>query len=154
MAQQVKNPSAMQETQEMQVRFLGQEDPLEEDMKTHSSILAWEIPWREGPGGLQSIGSRRVGHDWAHGQEPTLLFTGPCGWLWWCPACVHAKPFQLCPALCNLMDHSLPGSSIHGILQARILEWVAMPSSRGSFWPRDQTQVFYVSYTGRWVLYH
>ena len=65
MAQQVKNPSAMQETQEMQVRFLGQEDPLEEDMKTHSSILAWEIPWREGPGGLQSMGSHRVGHHWA-----------------------------------------------------------------------------------------
>ena len=150
MAQQVKNPPAMQETQEMQVRFLGREDPLEEDMKTHSSILAWEIPWREGPGGLQSTGSQRVGHDWAHGQEPTLLFTGPCGWLWWC---MHAKSFQLCPTLCNLMDHSPAGSSVHGILQARILEWVAMPSSRGSFWPRDQTQVSYVSYTDRRVLY-
>ena len=46
----------MQETQEMQVWFLGQEDPLEEDMATHSSILAWKFPWTEEPGGLQSMG--------------------------------------------------------------------------------------------------
>ena len=45
------------------------EDPLEEEMATHSSILAWEIPWTEEPGGLQSTGSQRVGHDWAHTQE-------------------------------------------------------------------------------------
>ena len=44
------------------VRPLGQEDPLEEDMGTHSCILAWRIPWTEEPGGLQSIGSQRVGH--------------------------------------------------------------------------------------------
>ena len=49
--------------QEMQVRSLGQEDPLEKEMATHSSILAWEIPWAEEPGGLESIGSQRVGHD-------------------------------------------------------------------------------------------
>ena len=48
---------------------------------------------------------------------------------------------QLCPTVWDPMDHSLPGSSVHGILQARILEWVAMPSSRGSSQPRDQTQV-------------
>ena len=47
MTQQVKNMSAMQETQEMQVRYLGREDPLEVEMATHSSILAWQIPWRE-----------------------------------------------------------------------------------------------------------
>ena len=41
----------------------GQEDPLEEEMTTHSSVLAWEIPWTEEPGGLQSMGSQRVGHD-------------------------------------------------------------------------------------------
>ena len=45
--------------------------------------------------------------------------------------------FQLCPALCDPMDYSLPGSSVHGILQARILEWVAMPSSKGPSPPRD-----------------
>ena len=53
----------MQETQEIQVRSLGQEDPLEEEMATHSNFLAWEIPWTEEPGELQSIGSQRVGHN-------------------------------------------------------------------------------------------
>ena len=52
------------------------------------------------------------------------------------------------------MDYSLPGSSVHGILQARILEWVAMPSSRGSSQPRDWTHVSYISCIGRWILYH
>ena len=59
----VKNPPAMQEAQEMWVGSLGQEDPLEGDMVTHSSMLAWEIPWTEEPGGLQSMGSQRLGHD-------------------------------------------------------------------------------------------
>ena len=56
----VKNPLTMQETQ---VRSLGQEDPLEEGMATHSSIFAWRIPWTEEPGGLQSVGSQRVRQD-------------------------------------------------------------------------------------------
>ena len=56
---------------------------------------------------------------------------------------------QLCQTLCNPMDCNTPGSSDNGILQARILEWVAMSSSRGSFWPRDQTHVSYVSCIGR-----
>ena len=47
----------------MGARSLGQEDPLEEEMATHSGVLAWEILWREEPGGLQSVGSQRVGHD-------------------------------------------------------------------------------------------
>ena len=55
-----KNLPAMPETW---VRSLGQEDPLEKEMATHSSILAWEIPWTEEPHGLQSMGSQRVGHD-------------------------------------------------------------------------------------------
>ena len=54
-AQMAKNPSAMQETW---VRSLGGEDPMEEGMITHSSILAWRIPWTEKPGGLQSVGSQ------------------------------------------------------------------------------------------------
>ena len=58
----VKNPPAMQETQ---VQSLGQEDPVEKEMATHSSILAWRIPWTEEPGGLQSMGSKRVGQDLA-----------------------------------------------------------------------------------------
>jgi len=55
----------MQETQEMQVQSLGLEDPLQEEMATHSSILAWTIPQTEKPGRLQSIGSHIVGHDWS-----------------------------------------------------------------------------------------
>ena len=57
-----KEPSC-QETQEVQVKSLGQEDPLEEGTATHSSILAWRIPRTEEPGGLQSMGAQRVGHD-------------------------------------------------------------------------------------------
>ena len=53
------------EMQETQVQSLGQEDPLEKGMATHSSILAWRIPWTDEPGGLQSMGSQRVGHDGA-----------------------------------------------------------------------------------------
>ena len=63
MAQRVKNSRMMQETQEIWVQSLGQEDPLEEEMATHSSILAWKVPWTEEPGGLQSIGLQRVEHD-------------------------------------------------------------------------------------------
>ena len=59
-AQRLKHLPAMQETW---VQSLGQEDPLEKEMATHSSILAWRIPWMEEPGGLQSMGSQRVGHD-------------------------------------------------------------------------------------------
>ena len=60
MVQLVKNPPAMQETQ---VQSLGWEDPLEKGMATHSSILAWRIPWTEEPGRLQSMGSQRVRHN-------------------------------------------------------------------------------------------
>ena len=59
--------------------------------------------------------------------------------------CVLAKSLQSCPALFDPMDCSPPGSSVHGILQARILEWAAMLSSRGSSRPRDQTGVTWVS---------
>ena len=60
MAQKFKHLPAMRKTQ---VQSLGQEDPLEKEMPTHSSILAWEIPCTEEPGGLQSMGLQRVGHD-------------------------------------------------------------------------------------------
>ena len=59
-AQTVKNLPVMQESQ---VQPLGQQDPLEKEMTTHSTILAWRIPWTEEPGGLQSMGSQRVGHN-------------------------------------------------------------------------------------------
>ena len=59
-SQMVRHLPAMRETQ---VRSLGWEDPLEKEVATHSSILSWKIPWMEEPGGLQSMGSQRVGHD-------------------------------------------------------------------------------------------
>ena len=57
----------------MQVQSLGQEDPLEEGMATHSNILAWRIPWTEEPGGLQSIGLQRVEHNWSDLTRITYL---------------------------------------------------------------------------------
>ena len=70
----VKNPPAV-EMEEMRVRSLGQDDPLEEEMATHSSILAWEIPWTEKPGGLQFMGSQRIGHNWATEHTHTHTHT-------------------------------------------------------------------------------
>ena len=61
---------------------------------------------------------------------------------------------QFCPTLCSLIDYSLPGTSVHGLVQARILEWIAISSSRGSSQPRDQTRVSCVSCIGRQILYH
>ena len=74
----------------------------------------------------------------------------------WCPMCVclSARKLPWCPTLCDPMDCNLPGSSVHGILQARILEWVVMPSFRGSSQSRDWTQVSDVSCIGRWFIYH
>ena len=75
-----------------------------------------------------------------------------------CPLCVSCKLLficewsitQSCPTLCDPMDRSLPGTSIHGILQARMLEWVAISFSRGSSQPRDGIRVFCISCIGRW----
>ena len=76
-AQMVKHPLAMQETW---IWSLGWEDNLEKEMATHSSIPAWRIPWTEEPGGLKSIGSQKLGHDWAtntdtHNIVATSLFS-------------------------------------------------------------------------------
>ena len=65
----------------------------------------------------------------------------------WTGVCVCAKSLHSCPTLCNPMDCKPPGSSVYGVLQARILEWVAMPSSRGSSQPRDQTGKFFTTNT-------
>ena len=83
-----------------------------------------------------------------------LLFKRlPSCWIWehLVTLCVHAKWLQSCLTLCDLMGCGLPGSSVHGILQARIMELVAMSFSRGNSWPRDQT---HISGIGRWILYH
>ena len=64
---------------------------------------------------------------------------------------VCVKSFWLCRTLCDPVDYSLPGPSVHGILQARMLEWLAISFSRGSSWPRDRTRFSYASWVGRWV---
>ena len=66
LAQMLKNLPAMKEPQETRVRSLGREEPLEKELATHSSILAWRTPWTEEPGGLRSMESQRVRHDWAN----------------------------------------------------------------------------------------
>ena len=182
---------------------------LEKAMATHSSTLAWKIPWVEEPGRLQFMGSLRVGHDWAtslslftfmHWRrkwQPTPVFlpgesqgqgslVGCCLWgrtesdtteataaaaaialqypwsidsripvdakLWrflnpdikWHSEVLCVLVTQSCPFLCNPMDCSPSCFPVHGVLQARILQWVAMPSSRGSSWPRDWTWVTFI----------
>ena len=101
-AQTIKNLPAMQE---MQVRSLGQKDPLEKGMATHSSVLAWRFPWTEEPGGLQSMELQRVGHNWATNTHTSddlavskkLEFQGywlkpPCTWVY---MGYHSGPLML-----------------------------------------------------------
>ena len=86
----------MQETQETQVWSLGQEDPLEEDIAMHSSILTWRIPWTEEPGRLQFIGSQSVRHDWS--DFSSVQFRSVTQW---------------CPTLCDPMNRSTPSLPVH-----------------------------------------
>ena len=69
------------------------------------------------------------------------------------PSVTHTKSLQSCPALCDPMDRRPQASSVHGILQARILEWVAISCSGGSSLSRDRTHISYISCTSRYVLY-
>ena len=100
---------------------------------------------------LKTLHSKRKKyyHNFSSMSLPVFLFLK--GSFWCGPFFVL---LQLCPTLCNSMDCSPAGSSIHGILQERILEWVAFPFFRGSSPCRDQTCVSYVSCTDRRVLYH
>ena len=68
--------------------------------------------------------------------------------------CMHAKSLQLCLILCDTMDDSSPGSSVHGSLQERILRWIAMPSFRGLSWPRDWTLLYCNSWIAVRFFYH
>ena len=112
---------------------LGQEDRLEKEIPTHSSTLAWKIPWTEKPGGLQSMIAK----------SRTRL--SKCKEVQCHTSLLRVKSLQSCPTLCDPMDCSPPGSSAHVIFQVKILECIAMPSSRGSSQPRYQTHISYVS---------
>ena len=146
-AQMVKHLPTMRETG---VRSLGWEVPLKKEMAPHSSTLAWKIPWTKEPGRLQSMESQRVRHDWA--TSLSLFFQDISAKNQIFAGCIYAKLLQLCPTLCHAMDHSPLGSSDHGLLQARMLEWVAMPSSRGIF-PTQGLNPCLLCLL-HWVLYH
>ena len=107
-AQRVNRLPAMWETW---VQSLGQEDPLEKEMATHSSILAWEIPWTEDPGELQSTGLPGVGRGLGSLSENHSVMSNSFATPW----IIACQP-----------------PLVHGILQAGVLEWVAIPFSRGS----------------------
>ena len=132
-AQMVKRLPKMRETW---IRSLDGEDPLEKEMATHSSILAWKIPWTEEPGGLQSMGLQRVGHNWATSFFNVLYFTikrFKNGW--------HHSSYVLdtsdapkslwrssfCPALCVLSRLLIPLSSYPQISLLKILYPFSFP---------------------------
>ena len=115
-AQVVKNPPAMWETW---VWSLGWEDPLEEGMATHSSILAWRIPWTEEPGGLQFMGSWRAGHNWANKHahfelifvEDMRFCLGLCLFCLWMSNCYSIicwkEHFSPLDCFCNFVKNQL-----------------------------------------------
>jgi len=125
-AQMVKNLPIMQETQ---VQALDQEKPLKKGMATHSSILAWRIPWTEEPGKLQSIRSQRVGHKWATNTPlkkktwiALCLLMLTCNiynihkcmrFIIYISSVQFSSVTQSCLTLCNPMNHSTPGLPVH-----------------------------------------
>ena len=121
------------------VQFLGWEDPLEKEMATHSWILAWKIPWTEEPSGLQSMGSQRVGHDWATNSFTFTLSRWHRGEVSQGSSCrdkaqlsyvmCACSVVQLYPTLCNPTDCSSPGSSVHGIFQQEYWSGLPFPPS-------------------------
>ena len=121
-AQRLKRLPPMRETW---VRSLGRKDPLEKEMATHSSILAWRIPWTEEPGRLQSTGLQRVGHEWATSPISYLILLNYIfisrihKWIAFIKyinkditVIVHCSVCQSCLILCNPMDCSTPGFPI------------------------------------------
>ena len=158
---------------------------VEEGTATHSNILVWRIPWIEEPGGLQSVGSQRVRHDWIdlvrravygvtksqiqlsnwttareliyngivvssvqqsdsvlHRHVSILVCFSFKNFLFYC---CYRSVAQSCLILCDPTYCSPPGSSVHRILQTRILEWVAIHFSRESSRPRDWTLVSHIA---------
>ena len=119
----VKNLPAMKETP---VRLLDWEDPLEKGMETHSSILTWEIPWTEEPGGLQSMGSQRVGHHWITNTWEGGAHRLRVGCCWHPSAVVPILPTVYHGTLFSVLQHLL-----QFILHALLL-WVhicSLPSA-------------------------
>ena len=121
----VKNLPANAGDTGTQVWFLGQEDPLEEEMAPHSSILAWKIPWTVEPGGLQSMGSQRVGHHWAQGW----FCSGSKAALWWRKwnKIVRIEDRALSQVAIALI---LPGSAASGYDLRPALDWLLIACNK------------------------
>ena len=129
MAQRVKHLPAMQETW---VWSLGGEDPLEKEMATHSSILAWKTPWMEKPGGLQSMESQRVRHNWVSslsngkesacnaGDQSSISGSGSGR----SPGERNGNPLQY-SCLENPMDGGAWRATAHGLTESDTTEWVS-----------------------------
>ena len=132
-------------------------------LKTSQGLHWWssgqdsELPINAGcPGSIPGRGTKILNAAGTDGKKKTSSIRSSLGFkmVSLILVCACVKSLQLCLTPCNPMDWGLPGSSVHGILQARILEWVAMPSSRASSQPKDQTRISYISCVGRQVLYH
>ena len=121
---------------ETRVRALGPVDPLEKEMATHSSILPWRIPWMEKPSRLQSMGSQKVGHDWATSPSPSPNRAVPNKASHWRGYCFPLGP--VCPGL-------------HGLTQAWCLQLILpVPGPR----PWDLFQRDWLALSGSFILRH
>ena len=111
-------------------------------LESNPTPLTISLPQEEGQ--LYCIGWEHLYHLLLEGERQALFLLAT--------VCVSAKLLETCPTLCDPMDHSPLDSSVHGIFQAKLLEWFAMPSSRGSSRPKDQTHVSHISCIGRKIL--
>ena len=129
---EVNNPPVKQETQ---VRFLGWEDPLEKEIATHSSVLAWDIPWTEEPGGLQSTGLQRAGHDLVTKEQQQVGFPGGSDGQE--SACSAGDPGSI-PGLGISPGE---GESYHFSILAWRIPWTEEPGGLQSMGSQSQTQL-------------
>ena len=129
---EVNNPPVKQETQ---VRFLGWEDPLEKEIATQSSVLAWDIPWTEEPGGLQSTGLQRAGHDLVTKEQQQVGFPGGSDGQE--SACSAGDPGSI-PGLGISPGE---GESYHFSILAWRIPWTEEPGGLQSMGSQSQTQL-------------
>ena len=146
------NPQSSPDSEAVSVSDVGSDTSCKPYSNQHSQLLFWghrARDFRSFPWGLNGASPRADIYDYklfcASTELQNLTVRGTCMFSIWCVcviyACMHAKSLQSHLTLCDPVDCSPPGSSVHGILQSRILDWVAMPSSKGSSQPRDWTCV-------------
>jgi len=116
----------------MQVQSLGQEDPLEEGMATHSSNLAYRIPWMEEPGGLESIELQRVGHDWSDLTHTASYISGKNTYHMGLNYKPEGELFTLHKALPVVREHRVPLGSIFSSTYLQIIKYLTEGKSKSS----------------------